>query len=118
MGFLFPKHKPRGFRHHPIYYDPEREALERRIARIKRELIEKGEISDDTPLPEREEDLAVKDEPQWEEELHSALRSKMSHLPRQEARGVAGADRAGVVFRILLMLAFLVVIVWLLFFRR
>ena len=32
--------KPRGFRHEPIYFSPEKDALEKRISKIKREMGE------------------------------------------------------------------------------
>ncbi len=36
--------KPRGFRHQPIYFSPEKDALERRINKVKREM---GELTED-----------------------------------------------------------------------
>ena len=36
--------KPRGFRHQPIYFSPEKDALERRINKVK---LEMGELTED-----------------------------------------------------------------------
>lgn len=38
MGLFFNIRKPRKFEHKPIYLDPDKEALQKRVERIKREL--------------------------------------------------------------------------------
>ncbi len=38
MGLFFNIRKPRKFEHKPIYFDPDKEALQQRVERIKQEL--------------------------------------------------------------------------------
>ena len=40
MKSFFNMPKPRGFRHEPIYFSPEKDALEKKISKIKREMGE------------------------------------------------------------------------------
>lgn len=50
MGlFFYNVRKPRGFRHEPIYFDPQKEALEERVRKVKREM---GELSEDDYKPD------------------------------------------------------------------
>lgn len=43
MGLFFNVRKPRKFNHQPIYYDVNKEALEERINKVKREMDMAGE---------------------------------------------------------------------------
>ncbi len=43
MRFFFNERKPRAFRHDPIYWNPEKEALENRVKKVKREMGELDE---------------------------------------------------------------------------
>ncbi len=38
MGIFFNIRKPRKFEHKPIYFDPDKEALQQRVEKVKREL--------------------------------------------------------------------------------
>lgn len=38
LFFFYNNRKPRGFNYKPVYYDPQKEELEKRIAKIKREM--------------------------------------------------------------------------------
>ena len=50
MKSFFNMPKPRGFRHEPIYFSPEKDALDKKIQKIKREMV---------ALPRQEYDAEV-----------------------------------------------------------
>ncbi|MDO4723038.1 MAG: hypothetical protein Q4A57_07315 [Porphyromonas circumdentaria] len=51
------------------------------------------------------------------EELHSSLTQNMSHLSRQEERGISGMNRWNEILKILVLLLLLGVVIWYLFYR-
>lgn len=59
---FFKQRRPRQFEHKLIYWDPRKEELAKRVARIRQEMIEAGELDPDAEFPEaltKDEGLVV-----------------------------------------------------------
>ncbi|MFC2771871.1 MAG: hypothetical protein ACFN4F_07230 [Porphyromonas endodontalis] len=134
LFFFFNNQRARRFEHKPIYWNQEREALEERVARIRKELEEKGEISPDkevdlynteTLLGKQIAEHEAKKKAQTEEhrtqfadELHSSMLQNMRHLSQQEEKGISGRGRINEILKILLVLLVLGVLVWFLYYKQ
>lgn len=134
LFFFYNNQRSRRFEHKPIYWNKEREALEDRVARIRKELEEKGEISPDkeldlynteTLLGKQIAEHQAQKEMQTEEhrthfadELHSSMLQNMRHLSQQEEKGISGSGRLNEVLKILVVLLVLGVLVWFLYYKQ
>ena len=134
LFFFFNNQRTRRFEHKPIYWNQEREALEERVARIRKELEEKGEISPDKEvdlyntetllgkqIAEHEAKKKVQAEEhrtQFADELHSSMLQNMRHLSQQEEKGISGRGRINEILKILLVLLVLGVLVWFLYYKQ
>ena len=98
MGILsfYNMPKPRQYDHQPIYYDPKKEALKKRIQKVKQELgVEETNYED------------------YKESIRGSFTEGTSHLKRSKERGDGLSDRERKNMRLLLVLA---VLIFLLFF--
>jgi hypothetical protein len=134
LFFFFNNQRTRRFEHKPIYWNQEREALEERVARIRKELEEKGEISPDKKvelyntetllgkqIAEHEAKKGAQTEEhhtQFADELHSSMLQNMRHLSQQEEKGISGRGRINEILKILLVLLVLGVLVWFLYYKQ
>lgn len=124
MGILFRPRGPRSFQHIPIYWNPEKEALDKRIKGIRHQLVEDGRLlppdeNGDTDLLPSEE--GVSDLPpsilDKEETLRESFIKGTRHLRAQEKKGIDRTARLNATIRSLVILALLIFFSWLLFFR-
>ncbi len=129
--FFFNNKRIRKFEHKPIYWNPEREALEDRVARIRKELEESGEIDTNKKvelynsetllgkqLIERQECVKSEEQhTQFSEEFRASMLQNMSHLSQQEQKGISGSGRINEILKILVVLLVLGVVVWYLYYR-
>ena len=134
LFFFFNNQRTRRFEHKPIYWNQEREALEERVARIRKELEEKGEISPDKngelyntetllgkQIAEHEAKKGAQTEEhrtQFADELPSSMLQNMRHLSQQEEKGISGRGRINEILKILLVLLVLGVLVWFLYYKQ
>ena len=101
MGILFPTvRKPRQFDHQPIYYDPNKEALKKRIQKVKQEM-----------------GVEAPDYEQYKEEIRGSFVEGTTHLRRSLDRGDDISNRATKNMRLLLFLGVLFFLVWFFFLR-
>lgn len=114
QSFFRPR-KPREFNHSYIYFDPAKEAKERRYERLRNELIDSGEI---------EGEKTHKFEGYEEGETYSSsrrIRGKFingtQHLQKQVDSGLTRHDRRIKMIRLMLMLLGFGFMVWYFFFR-
>lgn len=133
MGLIFRPRQPRTFRHQPIYWDPKKEQLQRRIEQIRREL-EAAEGSDtaahsdsstacddtdrvhSTPREQVEADYGSGEA--FRESLSESLYGGTRHLKKQRDRGIDNYARSGIILRSILTLILLGFIVWVLYYRQ
>lgn len=99
MVSFFKMRKPRSFEHKPIYWDPKREKAEERERRIKRELG-------------MEEDLN-----EYKPSIKGSFVEGTSHLKKSIDRGNTAESRKYKSMRLLIILAAMLVIGWILFWR-
>jgi len=92
--------KPRQFDHKPIYWDPHKEEMEKRLQRIKREL---GQSEPLTPEESKEE---------YNEEIKNAFHEGTSHLKRSKEKGNNPRTREYKNVKLILALVVLAVILW------
>ena len=92
--------KPRQFDHQPIYYDPRKEALQKRIHKVKREL-----------------GVEAPDYEQFKEEIRGSFIEGTTHLKRSRERGIDMRDRTSRSMRLLLILAVLIFLLWFFFLK-
>jgi len=87
--------KPRQFEHKPIYFDPRKEALEKRIHKVKRELgVEEADYE------------------QLKEEIRGSFIEGTSHLKKSKNKGDDIRNRVYKNMRLLLILAILAFLLW------
>lgn len=89
--------KPRQYNHTPIYYDPRKEALEKRISKIKREMGVEEPLEDYKP------------------QIKGTFVEGTSHLKRSINKGEDIRARKYKIFKVFLWLAVLGFILWYLF---
>ena len=92
--------KPRQFDHKPIYFDPRKEALEKRIHKAKREL-----------------GIEVADYGQLKEEIKGSFIEGTSHLKKSKDRGDDIRNRVYKNMRLLLILCILSFLLWFFFMK-
>lgn len=112
---FYKQRRPRGFEHKPIYWDPRKEELNKRVERIKRELIANGEIEGEleeaTTETQDELPLATHSEAR-EERIRGAFRHGTEHLMRQHQRGIDSEERAKRMIKLMLVLLGLGFVLW------
>ena len=124
MGLIYRPRQPRSFRHQPIYWDPKKEQLQRRIEQIRREL-EAAEGSDTeahTDSNNKAHDKQVEADygsgEAFRESLSESLYGGTRHLKKQRDRGIDNYARSGIILRSILTLILLGFIVWVLYYRQ
>lgn len=120
MALFGNTNKPRQFNYQPIYHDPRKASLKKRTDDIRDELIGKGELEPTSEDIERrnKQNIDGDTEDAVRSKIHRSLRHTMSHLPAQEKKGKAGANRKDEFFRIVVMLILIALVVWYLYFRK
>ena len=92
--------KPRQFEHKPIYFDPRKEALEKRIHKVK---VELGVVEPDFE--------------HYREEIKGSFIQGTSHLKKSKNKGDDIRDRVYKNMRLLLVLAILAFLYWFFFLK-
>jgi len=92
--------KPRQFEHKPIYYDPRKEALERRIHKVKMEM-----------------GLEETDYEQYKEDIRGSFIDATKHLKKSKEKGDDIRNRMYKNMRLILILAVLGVLFWYFFLK-
>lgn len=112
---FFKPRRPRTFQHKPIYWDPRKEALDKRVERVRNELIASGEL-EGTPTHEHQGD---EEEVYYNtsERIRGRFLSGTEHLQRQADEGIDQFERSQRILKLILMLLGLGVVVWYFFFR-
>lgn len=83
-------------------------------------MIRNGELPPDeeeTDVTEMDEEDTSARKERFAEEIHDALTQNMTHLSRQEEKGISGLNRWNEVLKILVVLLLLGVLIWYLFYR-
>ena len=120
---FFKQRRPRQFEHKLIYWDPRKEELEKRVERIRQEMIASGELSAeeaDRAIEEMRQQASSPTEPsQYDSSAHlrgTFVRST-GHLQRQHRRGITSSDRDRKTIRLMLALLVLGFAFWYFFIR-
>lgn len=92
--------KPRQYDHKPIYYDPRKEALEKRIHKVKMEM-----------------GVEETDYEQYKEAIRGSFVEGTTHLKKSKNRGDDVRNRVYKNMRLILILAILGMIFWYLYLR-
>ena len=102
MGVLsfFNSRKPRQFYHQPIYFDPRKEALEKRIHKVKVDL----------GIEEANDELR-------KDAIRGSFIEGTTHLRKSKNKGVEMSDRTSRNMRLLLILALLAFAFWFFFLK-
>ena len=129
---------PKSFRHQPIYWNPQKNELDKRINNIRRELIQEGKLSAQasedsnealySPQAQEREEAFKKSpiaglikgterEEDREERMHDAFVGGTKHLKRQEEKGVDAHGRLKGMMRSLLLVLLLGLLAYFLYFR-
>lgn len=118
---FFKQRRPRQFEHKLIYWDPKREELAKRVERIRREMIEAGELEPDSaPEPTSEGTSGSSSTPpnyDATEQIRGAFVHSTRHLSRQHRRGITSADRSQRIIRLMIALLALGFAFWYFFIR-
>jgi hypothetical protein len=92
--------KPRQYDHKPIYYDPRKEALEKRIHKVKMEMgVEETDVE------------------QYKEAIRGSFVAGTTHLKKSKNKGDDIRNRVYKNMRLILILVLLGVIFWYLFWK-
>lgn len=126
MGLIFRPRQPRSFNHQPIYWDPKKEQLQRRIEQIRRELeaAEGSNAAGSSNDTNKDLDKQVKADYDYgsgeafRESLSESLYGGTRHLKKQRDRGIDNYARSGIILRSILTLILLGFIVWVLYYRQ
>ena len=124
MGLIFRPRQPRTFHHQPIYWDPKKEQLQRRIEQIRRELeaaegSDTAGSSDDTSKDDgKQVESAYGSGEEFRDTLSESLYGGTRHLKKQRDRGIDNYARSGIILRSILTLILLGFIVWVLYYRQ
>ncbi len=84
-------------------------------------MIRSGELlpeEEDTPSHSEQEESNIERKERFAQEIHQAMTQNMSHLTRQEERGISGVNRWNEILKILVVLLLLGVLIWFLFYRK
>ncbi|MDR3251592.1 MAG: hypothetical protein LBT42_08030 [Tannerella sp.] len=92
--------KPRQYEHKPIYFDPRKEALEKRIHKVKMEM-----------------GLEETDYEQYKEEIRGSFIEGTTHLKKSKNKGDDMRNRIYKNMRLILVIAILCFIFWYLFLK-
>ncbi|MDR1380691.1 MAG: hypothetical protein LBJ47_04340 [Tannerella sp.] len=92
--------KPRQFEHKPIYFNPRREALEKRIHKVKMEL-----------------GVEETDYEQYKEAIRGSFVEGTTHLKKSKNRGDGIRKRVYKNMRLILILVILGIILWYCYFK-
>ena len=117
---FFKQRRPRQFEHKLIYWDPRKEELAKRVARIRQEMIEAGELDPDAELPEaltKEEGAGSSSSYDSSEQIRGAFIHSARHLSRQHKRGITSSDRDQRIIKLMLTLMVLGLVFWFFFLR-
>ena len=124
MGLIYRPRQPRSFNHKPIYWDPKKEQLQRRIEQIRRELeaaegSDTAGGSDDTSKEDgKQVESAYGSGEEFRDTLSESLYGGTRHLKKQRDRGIDNYARSGIILRCILMLILLGFVVWVLYYRQ
>src|SRR3712207_9230428 len=90
MALIFRPRNPRRFSHRPIYWDPKKEDLDRRVEQIRQELVARGEISavDSASGTTGDDDQDELSKGVFEEQLSESMLSGARHLKKQRDKGI------------------------------
>ena len=118
---FFKQRRPRQFEHKLIYGDPKREELAKRVERIRREMIEAGELEPDSAPESTSEGTSGSSStpPNYDatEQIRGAFVQSTRHLSRQHRRGITSADRSQRIIRLMIALLALGFAFWYFFIR-
>ncbi len=132
MAFFYRPRLPKRFDPKPIYWDPKKEALNKRIDSIRQELVQEGKLSENLApsslYSQHSQEVETQRDPTLkalledtsldrEEAIHKAFIKGTRHLQRQEKKGIDRAARRNSIMRSLVVLLLLCIAAWLLFFR-
>jgi hypothetical protein len=92
--------KPRQYNHSPIYYDPRKEALEKRIHKVKMEL-----------------GVEETDYEQYKEAIRGSFIEGTTHLKKSKNKGDDIRNRVYKNMRLILVMAILAIILWYFFLK-
>ena len=124
MGLIYRPRQPRSFNHKPIYWDPKKEQLQRRIEQIRRELeaAEGSDTAGSSDGTSKEDGKQVESDygsgEAFLESLSESLYGGTRHLKKQRDRGIDNYARSGIILRCILTLILLGFIVWVLYYRQ
>ena len=118
---FFKQRRPRQFEHKLIYWDPKKEEIAKRVERIRREMIEAGELDPDS-APEPASDGAsssptTQTHYDATDQIRGAFIQSTRHLSRQHRRGITSADRSQRIIRLMIALLALGFGFWYFFIR-
>lgn len=114
QSFYRPR-KPRVFEHKYIYFDPAKEAKERRYERLRNELIDRGEL--DGEKTHRFDSHQEGEVYSSAKRLRGQFVGHTEHLQRQVEAGITRHDRRLKMIRLMLMLLGLGFILWYFFLK-
>ena len=97
---FFNMRKPRQFDHKPIYWDKDKEELEKRVQKVKREM-----------------GLEEESYEHYKDAIRGSFIEGTTHLKRSRARGDTARTREYKNARLVLILAVLIFILWVMFGR-
>lgn len=119
MALIFRPRNPRRFSHKPIYWDPKKEDLDRRVEQIRQELVARGEISavDSVSGTTGDDDQDELSKGVFEEQLSESMLSGARHLKKQRDKGIDNSSRSSLILRNILILLLLGFIIWILYYR-
>ena len=114
---FFKQRRPRQFEHKLIYWDPRKEELEKRIARVREEMIASGELSHEAAEAMRREEMPQDVGYNPTSSLRGTFIHSTEHLQRQRRRGITAQDRDRKSVRLMLALLALGFAFWYFFIR-
>jgi hypothetical protein len=119
---FFKQRRPRQFEHKLIYWDPRKEELEKRVERIRQEMIAAGELDPQAPTSEvpTDGDQTAPLSPSTydsSEQIRGAFIHSARHLSRQHKRGITSSDRDQRIIKLMLALMVLGLFFWYFFLR-
>ena len=118
---FFKQRRPRQFEHKLIYWDPKKEEIAKRVERIRREMIEAGELDQDLDQGASSDATSGSSSTPANydatEQVRGAFMHSARHLSRQHRRGITSADRSQRIIRLMLALLILGFAFWYYFIR-
>ncbi|MGL4779539.1 MAG: hypothetical protein ACRCXN_01725 [Bacteroidales bacterium] len=98
LFFFYNQKKPRGFNHKPIYFDPKKEELDKRIQKVKKEM-----------------GMEI-DESEYKADLKGAFRNDLHHMQRKEDNPHKYSSSTNI--RLAVILAGLLLLMYVLYFNN